>query len=205
MLNIAPVTGSLVFGAPAITYERPQAIMGVLCAVFFVLLPVHGSNAATLDKNTVFPGGGHIAGRVLDLVERYVNTSKPLGACDPGSTHDELVITLPEIKPLRGNIRLSLYSGDWNEWLEKGRRLVRFDMPVTAAQMTICVPLPFGAADYAVGLYHDVDADQNYDWPSESYGFSNDARPVFLGPPAHKQVVFPAGTGQTQMTINIRY
>lgn len=61
---------------------------------------------------------------------------------------------------------------------------------------------------YAVAAYHDADADGELDravagWPTESYGFSNDARRI-AGPPGFKAAAFSLEAGENQIEIRVR-
>lgn len=61
---------------------------------------------------------------------------------------------------------------------------------------------------YAVAAYHDADADGELDravagWPTESYGFSNNARRI-AGPPSFKAAAFSLEAGENQIEIRVR-
>ena len=61
---------------------------------------------------------------------------------------------------------------------------------------------------YALAAYHDADADGELDrgvggWPTESYGFSNDARGV-LGPPGFNAAALSLVPGDNQTEIRVR-
>lgn len=61
---------------------------------------------------------------------------------------------------------------------------------------------------YAVAVFHDTDSDGELDralagWPTESYGFSNDARSI-AGPPGFKAAAFSLGAGETRIEITVR-
>lgn len=61
---------------------------------------------------------------------------------------------------------------------------------------------------YAVAAYHDADGDGELDrgvggWPSESYGFSNDARGR-LGPPDFESAALSLLPGENRIEIRVR-
>jgi uncharacterized protein (DUF2141 family) len=148
----------------------------------------------------------HMAsGRELDKIAQYVRVDKPLGWCDDEATNDHIRLTIPNIKEVVGNIRMSLYGDQKKEWLAGGKKLVRFDIPVTASEMVICMPMPRGPGQYGVGIYHDEDADKKFDFLSEGYGVSNNAKRRLFGKPAFKKAVFTAVAGRNDLIIRVRY
>lgn len=145
-----------------------------------------------------------LSGRSLDLVADRIDPGQPLGTCTADANGHELRITLPNVRNSEGNVRISLYSGVKEEWMAKGTKLIRFDVPAQEGIMHICLPLPYAPASFGVGLYHDEDADTDYDL-SEGYGFSNNAKAGFLSPAPFRKAVFDVEEGRTDMEIRIRY
>jgi len=150
--------------------------------------------------------GLQLSGKALDAVAGRIDPSKPLGWCDPADTGPRIRVIVPNVRNAEGNIRLSLHGPDPEQWVgKKGGKLIRFDVPARQGRMEICMPLPYGKRVYAVGLYHDENANGKYGFAGEGYGFSNDARAGAFGPASHKAAAFTAGDATTELTISLRY
>ena len=80
----------------------------------------------------------------------------------------------------------------------------RFDLPVAAGTMTLCMPLPQGNSNYALAVLHDENGNGKTDIISDGYGFSNGPK-VVLAAPSYKKVVFTAGAAETDVSIHIEY
>ena len=147
-----------------------------------------------------------LSGKALDAVAGRIDPSKPLGWCDPADAQPRIKVILPNVRSSDGNIRLSLHGPDPEQWVgKKGGKLIRFDVPARQGRMEICMPLPHGSGVYAVGLYHDENANGKYGFTNEGYGFSNNAKAGTFGPASHKAAAFTAGRATTDITISIRY
>lgn len=149
--------------------------------------------------------GMAISGRAVDQVADRIDPTQRLGACAAESNGDELRVTLTNVRNGDGNIRISLYSGVKDEWMARGMKLIRFDVPAEEGEMQICLPLPYAPGNYAFGLYHDEDADTDYGIGSEGYGFSNNAKAGWFGPASFKKTVFEVVEGRNDMEVKIRY
>ena len=150
--------------------------------------------------------GMALSGKALAEVAGRIDPSKPLGWCDPADTQPRIRVILPNVRNSQGNIRLSLHGPDPDQWVgKKGGKLIRFDVPARQGRMEICMPLPHGAGVYAVGLYHDENANGKYGFTHEGYGFSNNAKAGLFGPASHKDAAFSAGPATTDLSIEIRY
>ncbi len=146
-----------------------------------------------------------ISGTAIAEVVDHIDPSLPLGSCTEDADFDQLRIILPNLRNSQGNVRLSLYRGLKNEWLKKGMKILRYDVPAQIGRMEVCMPLPYGPGEYGLALYHDEDADTDYDFTSEGYGFSNNAKAQLFGPAKFKRAVFTAMPGETRQDIRIRY
>jgi uncharacterized protein (DUF2141 family) len=147
-----------------------------------------------------------LSGKALGAVADRIDPARPLGWCDPADKGARIRVILPNVRSSKGNIRLSLHGPDPEQWVgKKGGKLVRFDVPAREGRMEICMPLPYGAGVYAVGLYHDEDGNGKYGLSSEGYGFSNNAKASLFGPASHKAAAFTAGDATTDLEISIRY
>jgi uncharacterized protein (DUF2141 family) len=147
-----------------------------------------------------------VQGSERETVIPYLDVSQPLGACADNEKHDEIRITINNIRIIKGSIRMSLYGSDKKEWLAKGKKLVRFDVPVTSQEMIVCMPLPRGPGIYALGMFHDEDANRKFAFFSEGFGVSNNAkRGFFKKPPPFKKTRFETQAGRNDLTVRMRY
>jgi uncharacterized protein (DUF2141 family) len=178
-----------------------------------VLATVLGGTAAP-----VHAGDGHhevpdrlkgmaVSGRALDQVAARIDPSRPLGYCAPTTEQPRIKVVLPNVRNSKGNVRVSLYGPDADQWVgkAKGGKLIRFDIPARQGRMEVCLPLPYGRGIYAIGLYHDENADEDYGFTSEGYGFSNNAKAGLFGPASHKEAAFSAGAIDNEVEIRLRY
>lgn len=115
-----------------------------------------------------------------------------------------IAVTVENIQSLEGNLRAQIYSSDPDDFLEKGKKLVRVDVPVeTTESPVLCVPLP-SAGTYALVVMHDKNANGKADFFTEGFGFSNNPK-LSLGPPDGEDVMFTAEAGLNEQTISLTY
>lgn len=115
-----------------------------------------------------------------------------------------LEVTVDNLQTIEGQMRAQIYSSDPDEFLEKGKKIVRVDVPVeTLDGPTICVPLP-APGTYALVVMHDKNANGKADFFSEGFGFSNNPK-LSLAPPDGEEVMFVANAGVSKHTIELTY
>lgn len=145
-----------------------------------------------------------VSGQAIAQIAPLVEPDVPLGACSSTAQYPHLRITVGDIRSDQGKIRLTLYGDDPEEWLAKGKKALRFDLPAQKDVMIVCMPLPRGNSDYALAVLHDENGNGKTDVVSDGYGFSNGPK-VILGAPSYKKVSFTAGAGATDVAIHINY
>lgn len=102
----------------------------------------------------------------------------------PSETHT-LKVTIHNIKNLEGTLEVGLFNTS-ERFLEEGQAYKTISVKVENDSETFVFEnLPKG--DYAISLYHDVNAngtcDRNFfGIPKEPYGFSNNFKPKFSAP-----------------------
>ncbi len=115
-----------------------------------------------------------------------------------------LEVAVEGLQTTEGRVRAQIYSSDPDEFLEKGMKLVRVDMPLEDQDdPTLCVPLP-SPGTYALVVLHDKNANGRADFFSEGFGFSNNPK-LSLGPPDGEEVMFTADAGLNRHTIDMNY
>ncbi|HZG10306.1 MAG TPA: DUF2141 domain-containing protein [Allosphingosinicella sp.] len=132
----------------------------------------------------------------------------PLGPDAPACTAGNraaVLVTVDGLKNRSGRLRLQLYGADPEDFLEKGKKLRRIDLPVTGSgPVNVCVALP-GPGTYAIAVRHDADANGKSGW-SDGGGFSNNPKISLLSlKPSHRQVAFAVGRGVKPMRILLNY
>ena len=129
---------------------------------------------------------------------------KRVGACENGAGQAVLEVAVLGLQTLEGRVRAQIYSSDPEEFLEKGMKLVRVDMPIDGEEEPVlCVPLP-SPGTYALVVLHDKNANGKADIFSEGFGFSNNPK-LSLGPPEADEAMFTALAGVSKHDISLRY
>ncbi len=148
--------------------------------------------AAATGLSLVAPAGAAEAARGPDAA-----------SCRAGSSEPALLVNVSGFKSRTGRVRVQIY--DASNFLVKGKRVRRIDLPVTGRAMPICVSLP-GAKAYAVAVRHDVDGDNaKGDW-SDGGGFSRNPKLSLLKlKPSFGQVAVPVGNGIKAVDVVLNY
>lgn len=125
-------------------------------------------------------------------------------AGSPAGRGAAAVVTVDGFKDRQGRLRVQLYGDEPDEFLEKGAKLKRIDVPVTASgPMRVCVGLPAPGA-YAVAVLHDRKANHRLDVMNDGVGFSGNPK-LTLAKPKYKSVVFDAAAGLTPINVVLAY
>lgn len=115
-----------------------------------------------------------------------------------------LEVSLENLQTTEGQVRAQIYSSDPEEFLEKGKKLVRVDVPIIGEDAPVlCVPLP-SPGTYALVILHDKNANGRADFFTEGFGFSNNPK-LSLGPPDGEEVMFTAQAGVSKHRIELNY
>ena len=103
----------------------------------------------------------------------------------PTNEKKVLTINITNIETIKGTIEIGIFNTN-ERFLEEGQAFKTISVKVRADSHTVVFKdLPKG--NYAVSMYHDVNADgecnRNFmGIPKEPYGFSNNFRPRFSAP-----------------------
>lgn len=126
-------------------------------------------------------------------------------ACAPGAAGPALLVKVDGFKARSGELRVQLYGSNPNDFLAKGKKLRRIDVPVTPqGPMNVCVALP-QSGDYAIAVRHDVDGSGKSNW-SDGGGFSRNPRLSLLSlKPEFHDVVIRAGGGVRTLEVTMQY
>ncbi|TAN39388.1 MAG: DUF2141 domain-containing protein [Nitrospirae bacterium] len=126
--------------------------------------------------------------------------------CDRTST--AIDVRVQGVRSDRGNIMFVLYGDNPDDFLVKGKRILKQRIPAKRGTVAFCVIAP-KAGKYAAAVYHDENANGKFDrnWlglPGEGGGFSNNPT-KFLVTPSHEQVAFHVSNSQTRLEIQLSY
>jgi len=124
-------------------------------------------------------------------------------ACEGRSNEPAVLVNVSGFKSRTGRVRVQIY--DSSNFLVKGKRVRRIDLPVTSSKMPICVSLP-GPKAYAVAVRHDVNGNnKSGDW-SDGGGFSRNPKLSLLNlRPSFSQVAVPVGKGVKPVDVVLNY
>lgn len=127
-------------------------------------------------------------------------------ACAPGAEGPALLVRVYGFKQRTGMLRVQTYGSNPEDFLAKGKRLDRIDLPVTAAgDMTVCVPVA-ATGNYAVAVRHDVNGNnKSGDW-SDGGGFSgNPDISLTRLKPRYQDVAVSVRPGVTLVDVVLNY
>lgn len=126
-------------------------------------------------------------------------------ACRAGASAPAVLVRVAGFKARTGALRVQIYGDDPADFLAKGRKLKRIDLPVTAAgAMDVCVALP-KPGRYAVAVRHDVDGSGKSGW-DDGGGFSRNPRISLLSlKPRYEDVVIDIGAAPRPIEVVLNY
>ena len=128
------------------------------------------------------------------------------GACRAASGQPAILVNVSGFKARTGRLRVQIYGGSPADFLEKGRKLRRVEVPISGSgAMPVCVAVP-GPGRYAVAVRHDVNGNnRSGDW-SDGGGFSRNPRLSLSNlKPRHRDVVISVGAGVTATQVILNY
>jgi len=124
--------------------------------------------------------------------------------CEAGGGGAAIFLHVENIRSMEGNLRAQVYSSNPEEFLEKGKKLVRVDVPVTLEyEQSVCVPVPVPGL-YAIVVMHDRNANGKADFFSEGFGFTNNPKLGF-GPPDAEEVMIDVPEGVSKANVKLKY
>jgi uncharacterized protein (DUF2141 family) len=125
-------------------------------------------------------------------------------ACAPGAEQPAALVRVYGFKDRAGNLRVQAYGDNAEDFLAKGKKLKRVELPVTpAGDMNVCVALPrFG--EFALVVLHDRDANGRLSVSKDGVGFSRNPR-LGLAKPDYDKVRFVAREGVTIVDVILNY
>ena len=124
--------------------------------------------------------------------------------CVAGAGSNALLVSVTGLKSRGGTLRVQLYGANPADFLAKGKKLRRIDVPVRGTAMDVCVAVP-QPGRYAVAVRHDADANRKSGW-NDGGGFSrNPAISLANLRPKYGQVAINVGSGVHRVPIVMQY
>jgi uncharacterized protein (DUF2141 family) len=128
--------------------------------------------------------------------------------CEGRESQTKLTVQVTGVRAAKGEMAITLYPDDAKRFLAPHQKMARVRAVAQAPMTTACFWLP-APGYYAVALYHDENANRDFDrtilgLPAEGFGFSNNP-PTPTALPSFKSVRFKAGEGETRITIRLKY
>ena len=150
-----------------------------------------------------------IAASALAFVAPATAAEAALGpdaaSCRDGAGEPALLVNVSGFKNRVGRLRVQLYGSNPSDFLAKGRKMRRIELPVTPdGTMRVCVAVP-KAGNYAIAVRHDANNNRNSDW-NDGGGFSRNPRLSLVGgKPQYAEVNIPVGYGVKPIEVILKY
>ncbi len=121
---------------------------------------------------------------------------------------NEVRLTIRNVKKSVGVLTVELYKNDQETFLKKEGRALRAKFAARAPMTQVCLYAP-DATSYAIGVYHDQNANNKFDkrppfgLPGEPYGVSNNPKMQFA-PPTIEEALFHVPPDSTAVDVRLR-
>lgn len=125
-------------------------------------------------------------------------------ACSAGANRPAMLVSVNGFKNRVGKLRIQLY-GSPSDFLERGKKLKRIDLPVTrSGAMNVCVAVP-RTGTYAIAVRHDADANGKTNW-NDGGGFSGNPKLSILKlKPSYRSAAVAVGGGVKVVPVVLNY
>lgn len=125
-------------------------------------------------------------------------------ACAPGARGPAALVRVYGFKDRGGNLRVQLYSDNPDEFLEKGKKLKRIELPMTGSgDMNVCMALP-RHGEFSMAVLHDRDMNGKLSISKDGVGFSGNPK-LGLSKPDYEDAMFVARDGVTVVDVILNY
>jgi uncharacterized protein (DUF2141 family) len=150
-----------------------------------------------------------IAASMLALVAPAGGVQAAIGpdaaSCRPGVDASAVLVRVTGFKARTGALRVQVYGDVPDDFLAKGRKLKRIDVPVSSAgPMDVCVSLPH-PGNYAIAVRHDIDGSGKSGW-NDGGGFSRNPHLSLMSlKPKFQDVVIGVGAVPKAIDVVLNY
>ncbi|MDA5193647.1 DUF2141 domain-containing protein [Govanella unica] len=135
-----------------------------------------------------------------DSAQGLIGTSPD--ECQKLSGRPDLLVRATQLKNLKGTVRFVLYGDNPKDFLKKGKRLARVEIPAKEGAM-VCISLP-KPGNYAIAVLHDINANGKFNLASDGGGFSNNPK-IMFSRPSYDETSFAVGDAGIMLDIRMRY
>lgn len=126
-------------------------------------------------------------------------------ACSAGAPGPSVLVRAYGFKDRGGMLRVQAYGNNPDDFLSKGKKLKRIEVPVTVSgDMAVCVELP-SYGEYAIAVRHDRDGNRKSGW-NDGGGFSGNPT-ISLADlkPDYEDSAFAVREGVTVVDVVLNY
>ncbi len=132
-------------------------------------------------------------------------TAEPIEDCDGAPT--SIAVKVRGVRSDHGTVTFVLYSDDPDEFLVRGKKLMKERFPARTGTVEFCLPLS-ARGTYAAAVYHDEDGNGKLrkNWigmPKEGFGVSNN--PDYWVVPSHEEAAFQVQGPHAPVDIKLKY
>ena len=118
----------------------------------------------------------------------------------------DVTVEIRGVERHEGSIVVRLYDSK-KSWLKDAAHEASMELDAAATSDVVSIPMSVPAGEYAVHVYHDLDANGKMKTnfigiPKEPTGVSRDAKGK-MGPPKFKDAVLTVGTEEMTIPINL--
>lgn len=125
-------------------------------------------------------------------------------ACRPGAPGPAALVRVYGFKDREGQLRVQLYGGNPDTFLDKGTKLKRIELQVApAGDMEVCVALPH-PGEFAIAVLHDRNSNGKMNPTSDGVGFSRNPK-LGLSKPDQRGAAFVARGGVQTFDVVLNY
>ena len=133
-------------------------------------------------------------------------TAEMDATCD--NAPSSIAVKVRGVRSDHGTVTFVLYSDDPDEFLVRGKKLMKERFPARSGTVEFCLPVS-APGTYAAAAYHDENGNGKLDknWigmPKEGFGVSNSPK-MFLGPPDHEEAAFQVQGAHAPVDIKLKY
>jgi uncharacterized protein (DUF2141 family) len=116
-----------------------------------------------------------------------------------------VLVRIEGFKTRTGMLRVQVYGDNPAEWLAKGKKLRRVELPVTkSGYMDVCIAVP-GPGKYGIAVRHDVDGSGKSSWDDGAAFSRNPSLSLFHLKPDFAKVVIPVGKEPRSISVVLNY
>ena len=132
-------------------------------------------------------------------------TAEMDATCD--NAPSSIAVKVRGVRSDHGTVTFVLYSDDPDEFLVRGKKLMKERFPARTGTVEFCLPVS-APGTYAAAVYHDEDGNGKLrkNWigmPKEGFGVSNN--PDYWVVPSHEEAAFQVQGPHAPVDIKLKY